>query len=355
MKYLLNVFFLVFFFLFISESNFAQIAKYSNDFLNIGIDAKYFGQGNCAVSTVSDASASYWNPAGLLNISEKTEINLMHSEYFAGIAKYDYIGAAFKIDNSNVIAFSLIRLGVDDIQNTLNLFDSQGNIDYNRIELFSVSDYALLLSYAKMSKIPGLKIGANAKLIYRHQGHFANAYGFGLDFGLQYDKGKWHFGAMGKDITTTFNAWFVDIEGYENIFIATGNELPENSIEITMPRLIGGISRDIKISEKFGLKPSFDVDFTFDGKRNVLVNSKLVSIDPHVGFELDYKSIVFIRTGVNNVQIIPDFDKKDFTFQPNMSVGLKIKNFVLNYAITDFANQTISPYSNVFSLSFRFD
>ncbi len=344
---------LIIFFIFSFNSLFSQIAKYSNDFLNIGVDAKYFGMGNCAVSNVSDASASYWNPAGLVNINEKIEINLMHSEYFAGIAKYDYIGAAYKIDNSSSMAFSLIRLGVDDIQNTLNLFDSEGNIDYNRIELFSVSDYALLLSYAKISKIEGLSFGANAKLIYRHQGSFANAYGFGLDIGLQYNKGKWNFGAMGKDITTTFNAWFVDVEGYENVFIETGNELPENSLEITMPQIIGGISRDISFSEKFGMKPALDVDFTFDGRRNVLVNSKPISINPHLGFEFDYKQIVFLRMGANNAQIIPDFDKNEFNFQPNIGIGLKIKNFSFNYSITDVGNQSISPYSNVFSLSYR--
>ena len=46
-----------------------------------------------------------------------------------------------------------IRFGVDDIPNTLNLVDADGNVNYDRITYFSVADYALLLSLAKKSKL----------------------------------------------------------------------------------------------------------------------------------------------------------------------------------------------------------
>lgn len=348
-----KVCFLFIFFIFIFNKNYSQIVKYSNDFLNIGVGARYLSQGNCAVSNVNDATASFWNPAGLMNIESKIDINLMHLELFAGIAKYDYMGTSYKIDNQSNIAFSFIRLGVDDIQNTLNLFDSEGNIDYSRIELFSVSDYSFIISYAKLTKIAGLQIGANTKLIYRHQGRFAKAYGFGIDIGAQYKKGKWIFGAVGKDITTTFNAWFIDFGDYEDVLIETGNELPENDIELTMPRIIIGANREINFATYYSIIPSLDLDFTFDGKRNVLINSNPVSIDPHFGIEFNYKNIYFLRTGINNFQKIPNFEKEELTFQPSLGVGLKIKNFSIDYAITDVGNQTIAPYSNVFSLSYR--
>jgi hypothetical protein len=61
----------------------------------------------------------------------------MHANYFANIAQYDYIGYASPIDDRSAWGISLIRFGVDDILNTTELIDSQGNIDYNRISLFS--------------------------------------------------------------------------------------------------------------------------------------------------------------------------------------------------------------------------
>jgi hypothetical protein len=60
----------------------------------------------------------------------------MHANYFANIAQYDYIGYASPVTTAVPGVFPLIRFGVDDILNTTELIDSQGNIDYNRISLF---------------------------------------------------------------------------------------------------------------------------------------------------------------------------------------------------------------------------
>ena len=88
----------------------------------------------------------------------------MHAEYFAGIAKYDYGSFAIKIDENSAAALSVIRFGVDDIPNTTELIDNQGNIDYNRITSFSAADYGILFSYArKLPSIEGLRLGANVK------------------------------------------------------------------------------------------------------------------------------------------------------------------------------------------------
>src|ERR1700728_4019905 len=129
----------------------AQISAptYSNNFLSIGVGARALGMGGAQTATVNDVTAAYWNPAGLLGIKHKYEASLMHAEYFAGIAKYDYAGVATRIDSQSVIALSVIRFGVDDIPNTQYLFNnSTGAINYSNVSSFSVSNYAFLLSYA---------------------------------------------------------------------------------------------------------------------------------------------------------------------------------------------------------------
>ena len=97
-------------------------SKYSNEFLNIGVDARSIGMANAVVSSTNDVNSTYWNPAGLLNI-ERDEISLMHSNYFANIANYNYISYAKKVDDQSAIGFSLIRFGVDDIMDTTQLID----------------------------------------------------------------------------------------------------------------------------------------------------------------------------------------------------------------------------------------
>ena len=125
-----------------SLSGFSQnSSKYSNEFLNIGVDAKSISMSKAVVSNIDDVNASYWNPAGLIGV-ENSQISIMHSNYFANIANYNYIAYAKKIDRESAIGFSMIRFGVDNILDTTQLIDSQGNIDYDRIELFSAADYA---------------------------------------------------------------------------------------------------------------------------------------------------------------------------------------------------------------------
>jgi hypothetical protein len=229
----------------------AQAPKYSNEFLNIGVGARALGMSNSYVTSVNDVTAGYWNPAGLLGIKNQHQVALMHSEYFAGIAKYDYGAFATRIDSSSVLGLSLIRFGVDDIPNTTELIDANGNVDYNRISTFSAVDYAFLVSYAKQLKIPGLRLGANVKIIRRKVGDFAGAWGFGLDAGAQYDYKKWKFAAMARDVTSTFNAWSFNLsEETKQVFLATGNEIPENSVEITLPKLLLGAARKFDFNDK---------------------------------------------------------------------------------------------------------
>ena len=92
----------------------AQIAKYSNEFLAIGVGAHALGMSNSRVASVNDVTSGYFNPAGLANLSQgiKTQGALMHSEYFAGIAKYDYFGLARRIDSSSVASLNVIRFPI---------------------------------------------------------------------------------------------------------------------------------------------------------------------------------------------------------------------------------------------------
>ena len=161
--------------IFISLSSHAQaIRKYSNEFMNIGVDAAALGMSNAVTALTSDVNSGYWNPAGLLKI-EDSEAALMHASYFANIAQYDYAAYAKKIDDQSAWGVSLIRFGVDDILNTTQLIDAQGNIDYNRISLFSTADYGLTFSYARRPTfIEGFRYGVNAKVIRRVIGKFAN-------------------------------------------------------------------------------------------------------------------------------------------------------------------------------------
>jgi len=273
----------------------AQTPKYSNEFLSVGVGARELSLSSAVVADINNVYSGYWNPAGLVQISKKYDAALMHAEYFAGIAKYDYAGIAYKLNDQNSIGLSIIRFGVDDIPNTLELIDKDGNIRYDRIKTFSSADYAFLFSYSKKTKIEGLSYGTSFKIIRRKTGDFASSWGFGLDAGAQYKYAKWMFGLMGRDITTSFNAWTFNTDKLEDVFELTGNKIPDNSVELTIPKLIVGAARKFSISEKFGLFMELDASLNFDGKRHSLISSNPLSIDPNFGLELDYLKMVFLQ------------------------------------------------------------
>lgn len=340
---------------FLSAFSQTTAPKYSNEFLAIGVGARNFGMANSAIANNNDITAGYYNPAGLLRIEKNIEVGLMHSEYFAGIAKYDYLGMSKRIDEKSVGAISFIRFGTDDIPNTTQLIDKDGNIDYDRITRFSAADYALLLSYARNLK-NGLDVGGNFKIIHRRIGDFARSWGFGIDLSVTYTRDKWKFAAVARDVTTTVNAWSYSIdEATREVFNRTGNEIPENSTELTIPRILLGASREFKLSNKFQLISEANLDVTLDGKRNSFIRSDVASISPSLGVELGYKKIVFLRTGINNVQWIQQFNgSENLSVMPNVGVGVAFKKFNIDYALSNIGNQSLALYSNVFSLSFGF-
>lgn len=333
-------------------SAFPQTAKYSNEFLNIGVDAAAFGMANAVTATTRDVNSGYWNPAGLVYL-EDNQVSAMHANYFANIATYNYVAGAMPIDSKSAVGFSVIRFGVDDILNTTQLIDEQGNIDYNRISLFSTADYAFTLSYARNLPLEGFSYGINAKVIRRVIGDFAKAWGFGFDAGIQFQKKSWYFGVMARDITTTYNTWTFDDDELATIQDAVDgqNQTAPEASEITIPKLQIGIAKTTPIRRDFDLTTSLNLDMRF-AQTNDIISSDAMSMTPAFGFEVAYINLIYLRGGVGNFQNIEQLggNGTEIGFQPNFGVGFKYKGIQIDYALTDIGDQSLGLYSNVFSL-----
>ena len=341
----------------------AQFRKYSNEFLNIGAGARGLGMGSAQVASVEDGTAGYWNPAALTGVQDFPSISLMHASYFHNIGKYDYGSVAIPVnDNRRTLGFSILRFAVDDIPNTLFLVEPDGSINYGNITSFSSADYAFLFSFAQKIRDDEevkMSFGGNAKVIYRKVGHFANAWGFGIDAGFKMQKGRWAVGAVAKDITTTFNAWsfnFTDKE--KEMLYLTDNEIPVKSTELTAPRLTIGTSYNFALGSSVNLLAEMDLDLTFDGQRNTLISGDPVSVDPHLGLEGSINDVFFVRAGIYNFQrALADGDttnqKKVWIYQPSLGAGFRIKNVFIDYAFSNLANQSNPLYTHIFSLKFN--
>jgi hypothetical protein len=352
----------IIFLLLLPSLSFSQFRKYSNEFLNIGAGARGLGMGAAQAASVTDGTAGYWNPAALTGVQDVPSINLMHASYFDNIGKYDYGSVAIPVnDNKRTLALSVLRFAVDDIPNTLFLVEPDGSINYGNVTTFSSADYAFLFSFAqKLKDNDNVKtsFGVNAKVIYRKVGHFASAWGFGIDAGFKMQKDRWSLGIVAKDITTTFNAWsFNFTEKEKEVLYLTKNEIPVKSTELTAPRLTLGTSYNFRLGESVNLLAEADLDFTFDGKRNTVISGDPVSVDPHAGLEASIKNVFFVRAGIYNFQkALADGDttnqKRVWIYQPSLGAGFKINNISIDYAFSNLANQSNPLYTHIFSLKF---
>ena len=343
----------------------AQKKKFVNEFLNIGVGARSHAMFQAQVANSNDVTAAFWNPAGLSNIDAPLQVSAMHAEWFGGVANYDYLGLAKRInaDNQSYAALSVIRMGIDNIPYTLNLIGPDGSINYDNVSDFSTADYAVYASYGQ--KLGFLRVGGSAKVIYRSIGRFANAWGFGLDLGAKYERQRFTLGLMAKDVTTTYNTWSFNLtEDEKAVFASTGNSIPLSSTEIALPKLIIGAAfhnNKENYLSKYTYVVEANLNINTDGRASGLINSNGIAIEPTIGGEFGYKNLFFLRAGVGNMQrLINDFnaDTRSLSVTPSMGLGLKLNRFRIDYALSNIGTQSQSSsgalFSHIFSLSIDF-
>jgi hypothetical protein len=140
-------------------------------FLKLGAGARPAGMGEAFGAVVDDATAIYWNPAGLSRIEGKS-LSVMHAVWFESVA-YDWLSYAQKAGDLGTFGIGIQYLGYGSITETDETGLEAGN--------FSPSDLAVSLSYGRTIK--GFGVGANVKYISSRIKSSASAYV--VDLGVQ--------------------------------------------------------------------------------------------------------------------------------------------------------------------------
>ncbi len=175
--------------------------KYAGEFLSLGVGARALGMGGAFVAIADDATAAYWNPAGLGGL-DRTELTFMHAGVF-GLDSYDFFNCVQPLGGFGALGLSWIRLGIDDIPVTS--LPRSGNMSaYNRPRVdgyMQDTENAFILSYGRKFRIDvpmgsyesrgtDIQIGANLKFLYNSVSRVnRNAMGFGGDIGLIWKTG----------------------------------------------------------------------------------------------------------------------------------------------------------------------
>ena len=141
-------------------------------YLRLGVGVRAIGMGGAFTAISDDASASYWNPAGLARL-DRIELNGMYSSLSLD-RQHNFAGFAYPFKNIGTVSLSCVNLGMSEIEGRNDLGELNGS--------FSDNEMAFGFAYAKsISSIVSVGIGAkylNHTLADNH------AKGYGFDAGI---------------------------------------------------------------------------------------------------------------------------------------------------------------------------
>ena len=319
----------------------AGATKYAGEFLKIQVGARALGMGGAFTAVADDATAPYWNPAGMVYLPYR-EVIPQHQEKFGNLANHDYVGGVLPLGgprgHNAALGAGLVRFAVDDIPITprpgalrpgLDFLDygpdndpttpDPGQADgkwqpgekllLNPEDLYmaSSSDMAVFLSYARQ-RGERWSFGGSLKFVRQSIpdtlfGEHVTSFGAGVDAGALYmPSDAVTLGAVFHDLTTTYLAW------------------SNGTRELIAPTLDTGAAFTFHPADRHALTWAVDLAWGFE-RRTYDAELSLggQTWDVRTGIEYWYRSLFALRTGVN---------AKDLTF----GAGLRYKQVGVDYA-----------------------
>lgn len=156
-----------------------------------GVGARALAMGGAYSAVADDATAGYWNPAGLTAI-ERFNLSTMISANMSYDRQYNYVALGYNFGRAGWGAFSWVNGGVNDLDKT--------DAGFNKSGTFNADEHGFLFSYGnKMNK---LHVGMTFKVGYQKIDDYSKT-GVGFDAGLKYIlSDAVHLAVTGRDLGT---------------------------------------------------------------------------------------------------------------------------------------------------------
>ncbi len=276
-----------------------HVGTSSANFLKLGVGARAAALGGAFVAIADDATAGYWNPAGLAQLSA-TELVFMHNDWYQDI-KSEYLGAAFPLSHRMVVGLGVTYLDY-------GAFDSY---DVNDQPVGSYSANALAVSASGSLGInDNLSIGVTGKM-FTEKLEQSTATGYAVDAGALYRIGVV---ALGLNVTNL------------------GDGLKRGTDAYPLP---SSVSSGVAVA-------------VFDGK--VRLSSDLVKpgdngVSMHQGIEYCYENTVFLRTGYSHL-----FGQDLNDSQDGIALGFGVRH---SFGAVDYSYVPDKQTGDIHRLSFR--
>ncbi|MCR4417230.1 MAG: PorV/PorQ family protein [Ignavibacteria bacterium] len=274
-------------------------------FLKIGVGGRAIGMGESFIAVANDASALYWNPAGIVQFYDH-QVMFSHTEWVADI-KHEFAGYVHHLSDVDAVGISFTSLHMDDMKVTTEL------MPFGTGEYFSFGDIAIGLSYA-------------------HKFTEQFSFGFTIKYaretldklymdGFLVDLGTYYWTGLG---TSRFSVSVTNFGGNMaprgEVTLLNGKKITEfqSFSPPTMFRI--GFAVEPVYNETHKLTTSIQINHPNDNSENLAL-----------GLEYSWQNLFFLRGGYKlNV------DEQRFAFGAGVKAPISFANLSFDYAYNSF-------------------
>ncbi len=322
------------------SGDFNKVATTAAQFLKVEAGSRALAMGGCFGALANDASALYWNPAGIAQLNN-FEMTLTHTRWIVGISN-GFAGFVLPVDRNNVVGLSCKYQTMDEMEQT-TIEQPKGTGLY-----FNARDIAIGISYAR-SMTDFLQFGITAKMVHQSIWN-ETAMGFAVDMGLLLDTG-----IKGTKVAMVLTNFGTDLQldgrdlirGYDQLSESASN--PDTEAKLSTEGW--PLPTKLRLSIANEIVGSNDAFFpNADNRVVVIVDATHPNDNPehyNIGIEYGLYDSYFIRTGYRG-----NTDEEGFTF--GAGVNFKVADNI--HLLIDYAYADFGVFDNVqhFTLGFKF-
>jgi long-subunit fatty acid transport protein len=275
-------------------------------FLKIGVGGRASALGDAFVAIANDASALYWNPAGIMQF-KKDEIIFAHNNWLVDI-NHDFIGGVYHFGGNHAVGISITSLSMDDMPVTTEF------APFGTGEFFSFGDIAIALTYSQ-KMTDKFSFGATVRYIEETLDKLKMR-------GVMIDLGTYYWTGLGSTRFAVTVSNFGAELATDGKVVLVGNRGEKSDWQSFAPPTMFriGFAFEPYESKEHKVTTSIQLNHPNDNSENFAL-----------GFEYVWKSTFFLRGGYKfNV------DEQNYSFGAGLNVPISIADFTFDYALSNY-------------------
>jgi hypothetical protein len=306
--------------------SFSKVGTAGAQFLKIAAGARAVGMAEAFSAIVDDATAMYWNPAGLAKVKQQ-EISFTHNNWVADI-KHEFISYCVPLGSAGTVGLDLTVLTMDEMEITTTIYPEGTG------EFFNCTDWQFSVGYAR-NLTDKVAFGIAGKYIQQSIWD-VKASAVAMDLGITAKTG---FKSLRLAAVMTNFGSDIKFSGGHLQGDITWNNLPITETSVQRVELLAH-SATLPLNYRVGMAYDF-----IDLPRQKLtmgfdyVHPNDGSEKQNIGAEYAFNNMFFVRTGVRvDVDAQADDNQYSPTFGFGVNYGFGMVKTRVDYAYANYGS-----------------